>query len=96
MLGSIPTIGGRVKLAELPTARAIGMATPVTPPGSVRVEAPQATVQTVRTVAAAGQGTSPRNLTPFARQLSTLLSGAQSVPMAIVLTEIFGPPKSRS
>ena len=96
---TIPTVAGTTSrptnLDAIPTARPISVASPVTPRGSVRVEAPEATVQTVRTVVAAGQ-MSQKTITPFARQLSALLAGKQSVPMAIVLTEIFGPPKSRS
>ena len=94
---TIPTVGGtssRPNQDSIPTARPVTVASPVTPRGSVRVEAPEATVQTVRTVVAAGQ-MSNKSLTPFARQLSALLAGKQSVPMAIVLTEIFGPPKSK-
>ena len=93
---SIPTIGSARPnpVDQIPTVRAVAVATPVTPPGSVRVEAPEATVRKVRDVMAAGQ-MSQRNLTPFAQQLSNILAGKQSVPMAIVLGEIFGPPKSQ-
>ncbi|MFO0937103.1 MAG: hypothetical protein U0798_11375 [Gemmataceae bacterium] len=104
---TIPTVGSArpapvldVPVVARPVAVAVPVAPPViiaaSPPGSVRTEVPSATnVKAVRTVAAAGQG-SQRAMTPFARQLSAILaSGSQSVPMAIVLGEILGPPKSQ-
>lgn len=91
---TIPTVGVVRIPDEVPVARPVTVATPVTPPGTVRVEAPEPTVKAVRTVQAAGQKTQ-RTQTQFAKQLSGLLRGPQSVSMGIVLGEIFGPPKSQ-
>jgi hypothetical protein len=93
---TIPTVAmARPMSAEGPVVRAVPVAAPtvVTPPGSVRVEAPEATVRTVK---AAGQNTGSRQqLSPFGRQLSAVLAGKQSLAMGVVLGEIFGPPKCR-
>ena len=92
----IPTVAmARPVPGEGAVVRAVPVAAPAifTPPGSVRVEAPEATV---RTVQAAGQNTGGRQqLSPFGRQLSAVLAGKQSLALGVVLSEIFGPPKSR-
>lgn len=92
---TIPTVSvARSRTDDVPVAWAVPVSGPVivTPPGSVRIEALEGTVKTVQ---AAGQTTGKRVNSPFARQLTAVINGKQNVPMAIVLGEIFGPPKSR-
>jgi hypothetical protein len=63
-------------------------------PAAAPVVVPPPPVAVARPVVAKSSArTAPE--TPFGRQLAGLLSDPKSIPMAVVLTEILGPPKCR-
>lgn len=74
----------RVTQPEAPIARAVPPAPPPRPaaPGGAAA------------AKAAARGT-PIPGTPFGKNLTALLSSKQSLPMAVVLHEVLGPPKAR-
>lgn len=90
----IPTaspVGKRAKTAPptIPTDD-LPVATVVTPRGSVPTAAP---LRPKPSIPAGTKSTGP--VTPFARQLAVLLKSPHAPGLAIVLAEVFGPPKCR-
>jgi hypothetical protein len=71
---------------ELPVAKAVAPATSAQIKGA-SIGGALAPKVTVRAAAAP--------TTPFGRNLVALLSNSQSIPMAVVLQEVLGPPKGR-
>jgi len=70
-----------------PKAGDLPMATVVTPPSGTGAPATKVTRLMLRP--------RPTPKTPFAKNLTTLLGSGQGLALAIVLSEILGPPKSK-
>jgi len=85
-------------LEDLPTATVVGASPPLPPPRST--DAPAASVVTrplPRPISSHATRVTRVSVptTPFGRQLMALLASPQSLPVAVVLTEILGQPKCR-
>jgi hypothetical protein len=96
---SVPTVEpARPRRVESPVASRVDElpVASVVPP---RVFGPPRAASIAPPVAAVAQVTSPLPrrgpTTPFGKNLAAMLGTPQSVPMAFVLHEIFGPPKSQ-
>ena len=82
-------------LDSLPEAPVIAQPASIGTPGSATATSAAHVVKAgaERHVGSFREKSAPK--TDFARELATLLTSKQSIPMAIVLTEIFGKPKSK-
>jgi hypothetical protein len=99
---SIPTVAPKRGIDRLPAAKVLSQP-PLTRTSSTEPTQPsQPTLPTQPTMPSAppspilaGQKAAPKPTTPFGENLRTLLGSPGNIATAMVMNEIFGPPKSK-